>query len=116
VYRCKRCERTCNLYTGTVFEQHHLTPSQVVLLLRGISKGESSRTLAAELDIGYATVLRLRHDIQANAVLEQPETPLSEDEFEDDEMFQNAGKRPTALRSERSVPVAGQPTARAWPL
>jgi len=93
-----------------------LTPSQVVLLLRGISKGESSRTLAAELDIGYATVLRLRHDIQANAVLEQPETPLSEDEFEDDEMFQNAGKRPTALRSERSVPVAGQPTARAWPL
>ncbi len=91
VYRCRRCQGVYNLYTGTVFQQHHLTPMQVVLLVRGVLKGEPSKTLAAELDINYQTVLTLRHDLQANAEQLQPETPLLDDETETDEMFQNAG-------------------------
>src|SRR3989304_5725736 len=46
VYRC-RCGRTYNLYSGTVLAQHHLTPAQAVLLLRGILKGETGAPAAA---------------------------------------------------------------------
>jgi transposase-like protein len=93
VYRCRCCQGTYTLYTGTVFQQHHLTPMQIVLLMRGVLKGEPSKTLAAELDLNYRTVLTLRHQLQANAERLQPETPLTDDETETDEMFQNAGEK-----------------------
>ena len=38
VYRCRVCEIPYNLYTGTVFQQRHITPMQVVLLMRGAAK------------------------------------------------------------------------------
>ncbi len=93
VWRCTGCQRTYNLYTGTVFAQHHLTPEQVVMLLRGIRKGEPTTMLSAELEMSYKTVLDLRHEIQANAQRAQPDTPLSDSETETDEMFQNAGEK-----------------------
>lgn len=93
VYRCNQCQSVYNLYSGTVFQQRHLTPQQVVLLLRGIVKGETSQTLADELSLNYGTVLELRRVIQANAVLQQPDTPLADNVTETDEMFQNAGEK-----------------------
>lgn len=93
VYRCRVCGTAYNLYTGTVFQQRHLTPMQVVLMMRGICKGESSKELAAELGLDYKTVLELRHLIQANAEAEQPEDPLPDERSETDEMFQNAGEK-----------------------
>src|SRR5207244_3011191 len=51
VYRCRRCQHLYNIYSGTVFEGRHLTPQQVVLLIRGVLKGESSATIAAELGV-----------------------------------------------------------------
>ncbi|HEY9639742.1 MAG TPA: hypothetical protein V6C57_04625, partial [Coleofasciculaceae cyanobacterium] len=63
VYRCRQCHQTYNLYSGTMFEQHHLTPEQVVLLIRGIVKGESSKSLASELQLSYQTVLHLRQGV-----------------------------------------------------
>jgi len=93
VYRCLRCDTAYNLYTETVFQQRHLTPMQVVLLMRGICKGESSNVLAAELELDYKTVLELRHAIQANAEEQQPEEPLPDEHSETDEMFQNAGEK-----------------------
>ena len=56
VYRCNRCGKTYNLYSGTVFQQRHVTPAQVVLLMRGFLKGEPSNVLAAELRVNYITV------------------------------------------------------------
>lgn len=50
----------------TVFQQRHLTPRQVVLPVRGIVKGEPSKTLAHELEVHSSTVLKLRPDLQAN--------------------------------------------------
>src|SRR5258708_167791 len=76
VHRCKQCDTAYNLYSGTIFQKTHLTPMQVVLLMRGICKGESSRMLAAELKLSYVTVLNLRHAVQANAEKEQPDTAL----------------------------------------
>lgn len=99
VYRCKRCGQTYNLYSGTVFEQRHLRPQQVVLLIRGVLKGEPATTLAQELALHYSTVLDLRRDLQDNAYLLQPDTPLVDERTETDEMFQNAGgKRRRTLR------------------
>lgn len=113
VYRCHVCHTAYNLYTGTIFQQTHLTPMQVVLLMRGICKGESSQVLAAELDLDYGTVLTLRHAAQANAEKAQPDTPLPDQHTETDEMFQNAGeKRSGTLGSRRSPAVPGQQTAR----
>ena len=93
VYRCNECLQIYNLYTGTVFQQRHLTPSQVVLLIRGVLKGEPSNTLAAELGLNYKTVLELRRDLQHNAMQLQPDTPVLDTETESDEMFQNAGEK-----------------------
>jgi len=66
---------------------------QVVLLMRGICKGESTKILSAELDLNYKTVLVLRHEVQANAEMAQTETPLPDSCTETDEMFQNAGEK-----------------------
>jgi transposase-like protein len=74
VYRCG-CGQTYNLYTGTVLEQHQLRPAQVVLLLRGILQGETTSALARELGVAYETVLTLRHELQAQAERQQPDTP-----------------------------------------
>lgn len=93
VYRCNACQTVYNLYSRTVFQQRHLTPQQVILLLRGILKGETSKSIAEELEINYITVLELRRDIQDNAILLQPETPLPDEVTETDEMFQNAGEK-----------------------
>ena len=93
VYRCKQCETIYNLYTGTVFQGSQWTPMQVVLLMRGICKGETTRELAAELELNYKTVLTMRHRVQANAELEQPSSALPDSHSETDEMFQNAGEK-----------------------
>ncbi len=93
VYRCNQCQSAYNLYTHTVFQQRHLTPQQVVLLLRGVLKGETSAELAEELGVSYQTVLDIRRDLQANAAYLQPDTPLPDHVTESDEMFQNAGEK-----------------------
>ena len=93
VYRCNQCGTAYNLYSGTIFQQTHLTPMQVVLLIRGICKGESSKELSAELKLNYITVLNLRHAVQANAEKAQPDKPLPDQHTETDEMFQNAGEK-----------------------
>lgn len=93
VHRCYGCGTAYNLYTGTVFERCPWTPRQVVLLMRGICKGETTRELAAELELNYKTVLDMRHKVHANAESEQPPTPLPDRHSETDEMFQNAGEK-----------------------
>src|SRR5918911_1270507 len=92
VYRCLQCEGIYNLYSATLFEKKHLRPSQVVLLLRGVSKGESSMKLAKELSVSRSTIHELRKELQANARRLQPDAPLTDDYVETDEMFQNAGE------------------------
>jgi hypothetical protein len=76
-----------------LLKQHHLTPEQVVLLLRGILKGESSQTLATELGLNYKTVLTLRHLLQERAHQLQPDDSLLDLQTETDGMFQNAGEK-----------------------
>jgi transposase-like protein len=98
VYRCRECKHIYNLYTGTVFQQHHLTPQQAVLLIRGVLKGETSTELAAELELEYNTVLTLRRELQENAERLQADTPIPDLEAESDELFQNAGEKRSGVR------------------
>jgi transposase-like protein len=102
VYRCNHCQGIYHLYSGTLFESSQLTPSQVVLLLRGFVQGQSSAQLSRELALTPKTVLKWRRRVQANAERLQPETPLPDSASESDEMFQNAGeKRRGTLRPAR---------------
>jgi transposase-like protein len=113
VYRCRDCKHIYNLYTKTVLQQHHLTPSQVVLLLRGLLKGETTSELAAELELNYLTVLNLRRELQENAERLQPETPVPDLEAESDELFQNAGEKRSRVRLATSAAAsASQQAAR----
>ncbi len=93
VYRCRQCHTVYNLYTHTIFQQRHFTPQQVVLLLRGVMKGEASITLAAELKVSPQTVLDVRRDLRDSARFLQSNTPLTDEHTETDEMFQNAGEK-----------------------
>jgi transposase-like protein len=99
VYRCCHCDKTYNLYSKTVFEKKHLRPVQVVMLLRGVCKGESSAELADELCLSRTTVHEVRKQLQENAKGLQPDTLLQDEHAETDEMYQNAGeKRKAATR------------------
>ena len=93
VYRCLLCNGIYNLYSSTVFQQRHLTPSQAVLLLRGVYQGVSTAQLARELGLSYPTVLSIRHALEVNANVLQPAFPLADDPTETDEMFQNAREK-----------------------
>jgi transposase-like protein len=93
VYRCRRCRGIYNLYSGTLFEARQLRPAQVVLLVRGVLKGESAATLARELGMSRTTITELRHLIQENAAQIQSETALKDNVVEADELFQNAGEK-----------------------
>ncbi|MEP7285748.1 MAG: hypothetical protein ABI947_08270 [Chloroflexota bacterium] len=93
-YRCRQCDKTYNVFSGTVFEGRRLKPEQAVLLVRGIVKGEQAQILANEVGVCRQTVQALRKRIQANAQLLQPDTPLLTDEgSETDELYQNAGEK-----------------------
>jgi FixJ family two-component response regulator len=64
-----------------------------VLLLRGVVKGDPSAEIAREIGVSRQTVLQVRREIQANAEQHQPQTSLSDQQTETDEMFQNAGEK-----------------------
>ncbi len=92
-YRCTQCGTIYNLYTDTIFAHKQLRPQQVVMLLRGVCKGEPSTTLAEENDVSWRTVHELRRALQRNCSQMLPQTPLPDRDTETDEMFQNAGEK-----------------------
>jgi transposase-like protein len=92
-YRCLACDTVFNLYHGTIFSGSNLRPRQVVLLLRGVCKGESSPVLAEELSLSRQSVHSWRKRLQANGCGMLEETPLKDRRTETDEMFQNAGEK-----------------------
>src|SRR5258706_13661260 len=101
-YRCLACDGYYTLLSDTVFEKTHQRPATLVLLLRGIAKGESSARLARELGIGRKRVMQLRHVIQNNLYETLPTVVMDGQTFEADEGYQNSGgKRHTSPRPGR---------------
>jgi transposase-like protein len=93
VYRCGGCHGIYNLYSQTVFEWRYFRPAQVVLLLRGVCKGDPTAEIAREIGVSRQTVHDVRKQLQANAQRHQPQEPLPDKQTETDEMFQNAGEK-----------------------
>ena len=92
-YRCRRCQQLYTVYSGTVFVNKHLRPTQVILFLRGVCKGESTASLSRELELAYDTLHNLRQQLHQRAQRLQSRTPLPDTITETDEMFQNAGEK-----------------------
>jgi len=107
-YRCPRCRRVYNAFTHTAFHGTHRRPSELVLLLRGFARGESTAALARETGRNRPHLLALRHRLQDNALAHRDAAPLGDDRVEADEMYQNAGeKRGRAPRRVGPAAAAG---------
>ncbi len=108
-YRCRTCGGYYTLLTGTVFAKTRQRPATLVLLLRGIAKGEPTARLARELGLSRKPLHTLRQRIQANLNETAPTDAMTGTAFEADELDQNAGeKKHPPSRSSRPAPAAGQ--------
>jgi transposase-like protein len=108
-YRCRACDGYYTVLTGTVFAKTRQRPATLVLLLRGIAKGEPTARLARELGLSRKQLHTLRQRIQTH--LNETASPdvMTGTAFEADELYQNAGeKRDTPSRSRGSTPSTRQ--------
>ena len=92
-YRCRGCDRYYTLLSGTIFAKTRQTPATLLLLLRGIAKGESTARLARELKLSRKQATTLRRRARQNLFDRQPRGLLSGMVFEADELYQNAGEK-----------------------
>jgi transposase-like protein len=100
-YRCRSCGRVFNAYTETILERSQKTPSQVLLILRGIAQGVSTARLARELNLDRPKLLKWRHRLQGLAQQALDPSPLPDATVEADEMYQNAGEKRYSPRRSR---------------
>jgi transposase-like protein len=108
-YRCRGCRGYYTLLTGTAFAKTRQRPATLVLLLRGMAKGEPTARLARELGLSRKQLHTLRQRIQANLNATAPTDVLTGTAFEADELYQNAGeKKHPPSRSHRSTPSTCQ--------
>lgn len=70
VYRCSRCGRRYNLYSGTPFARSQLTPAQCERLLS--EHAVDDITLARELELSAKTVQKWRLRLAAAGLLSEP--------------------------------------------
>jgi transposase-like protein len=92
-YRCRACDGYYTILTGTAFAKTQQSSSTLVLLLRGIAKGEPTARLARELGLSRQTVHTLRQRVQDNVNETAPQELLTGTDFEADELYQNAGEK-----------------------
>jgi len=108
-YRCRACDGYYTLLSGTAFEGSRQRPATLVLLLRGITKGESTARLARELHLSRQTVHTLRQRLQTNLNNSAPTEVMDGQTFEVDELYLNAGEKKYApSRPIRSAPPPRQ--------
>jgi transposase-like protein len=100
-YRCRACQRTYTLLTGSVFEKTRQRPATILLLLRGIAKGESTARLSRELNMARKRLGELRQQIQTNLYETLPGELMTGTAFEADELYQNAGEKKEAPSGSR---------------
>lgn len=92
-YRCRGCDGYYTLLTGSVFEKTRQSACTLVLLLRGVTKGDSTARLSRELAMSYKQVLTLRQRLQTNLYETLPNELMEGTAFEADELYQNAGEK-----------------------
>ena len=80
-------------YRCRAFAKTRQQPATLVLLLRGIAKGEPTARLARELGLSRKQLHTLRQRIQTNLNVTVPTTVMTGTAFEADELYQNAGEK-----------------------
>src|SRR5438552_18686605 len=100
-YRCQHCDRFYTALTGTVFAKTPQTPAKLILILRGIAKGEPTARLARELGLCRRQTHPRRHRVQGNLYAALPSMPMPDPVFEADERYQNAGEKGDPHREDR---------------
>jgi transposase-like protein len=108
-YRCRACEGYYTLLTGTVFAKTRQRSATLVLLLRGMAKGEPTARRARELGFSRQQLHTLRQRLQANIHETAPTGVMVGTAFEAAELYQNAGeKKHPASPSHGAAPAARQ--------
>jgi transposase-like protein len=108
-YRCRACDGYYTLLTGTAFAKTRQTATALVLLLRGVSKGESTARLARELTLSRQQLGTLRKRVMQNLDDTAPTELMEGSALEADEVEQNALEKKLApSRSKRSAPPASE--------
>ncbi len=92
-YRCRACDAYYTRLTGTAFAKTRQRPATLVLLLRGVAKGESTARLARELGLSRQQLHTLRQRIQTHVNATAPTHKMMGTAFEADELYQNAGEK-----------------------
>jgi transposase-like protein len=109
VYRCPACDGYYTLLTGTAFAKTQQRPPALVLLLRGIAKGEPATRLARELGRSRKQLHTLRQRIQANLNETAPIEVKGGAAFEADERYLNAGEKMYAPSRPHRTAVPARP-------
>lgn len=65
-YRCHKCGAVFNAFTGTALAGLRYPCRVIVLILRGIARGETTMRMAKELSINRTHLLELRHRLQTH--------------------------------------------------
>src|SRR3954452_2831188 len=87
-YRRTQCKRVFNAWTGTIFQGTHRRPAQMVLILRGFTRGVSTAQLARELSCSRRHLSDLRHRFQNQAKSTRDRNAWEDVAVEADEMDQ----------------------------
>ena len=92
-YRCRACDGDSTLLTNTVFAKTRQRPATLVLLRRGMAKGEPTARVARELGMSRKQLHTLRQRVQMNLHHTAPVEVMTGTAFEADELYQNAGEK-----------------------
>jgi hypothetical protein len=91
--RCRACDGYYTLLTNSVFEKTRQRPAPLVLLLRGMAKGEPTARLARELGMPRKQLHTLRQRVQTDLNSTAPADVMPRTAFEADARYQNAGEK-----------------------
>ena len=94
-HRCRSCGKVFNIFTDTILQGIHYDCIQIVLMLHGFVKSQTTQMLSKELGVSYNSLLDWRHKLQEFAFENRNIFPLTDSEVESDEVFQNAGEKGT---------------------
>lgn len=102
-WRCRDCNHTFSVTSGTIFASHKL-PLKVYLAAIAIYcnavKGLSALQLARDLDVQYKTAIVLAHKIRESLMAQRDETEL-DGEVELDGAYVNGHVRPKNKKADR---------------
>ncbi len=102
-WRCKGCNHTFSLTSGTIFANHKLplkTYVAAIAISSNAVKGMSALQLARDLDVQYKTAFVMAHKIRESLMAQRNDEPLSGD-VEIDGAYTNGYVRPENREEDR---------------